>query len=240
MRIPALILCLLVPLFAGCGGGRPSYSQAQLNAIESREVDAGVEAAYSAASGALFDSGYTIRMSDRDAGLLTGTRTQKNTASQVGTAALVTVRNAVWVTLSLMSNSGSGYAERYPNMDSFLTVCLQVEPISDARSRVRVRTFINGEPKTDKDAIDGLWVLMQRQVMMKEPALATGAPTSPSATAAVVPTKPQGVATAPPTVNPPPPAPPPPAPPASSAPPTSPQSPSPLDITGKAPKPPPQ
>ena len=50
------------------------YTQAQLNAFETREVGADLDETFRAASNALFDAGYTISMSDREGGVLTGTR----------------------------------------------------------------------------------------------------------------------------------------------------------------------
>ncbi len=118
-------------------------SQAQLNAIETREVDASINETYNAASGALFDAGYTISMSDRAGGLLTGTKAHDRSSQRL------------WV---------SPYIE-----DTKFAVSIQIREIAPNSCTVRVKTSINGAPKVDKKAIDQLWTLMQRQVLMKEP-----------------------------------------------------------------------
>ena len=66
--VAALVCGVLV---AGCAT-TPKYTQAQLNSIETREVDASMEETFSAATNALFAAGYTIAMSDRPGGIPTG------------------------------------------------------------------------------------------------------------------------------------------------------------------------
>ena len=126
----------------GCNASN-QLSQAQLNAIETREVDANINETYNAASGALFDAGYTIAMSDRQGGLLTGTKAIDRSSDRF------------WV---------SPYIE-----DTKFTVSMQIRETSPKVCTVRIKTSRNGASKVDKKAIDELWVLMQRQVLMKEP-----------------------------------------------------------------------
>jgi hypothetical protein len=129
-------------LFTGCDSSN-QLSQAQLNAIETRDVDASMNETYNAASGALFDAGYTIAMSDRQGGLLTGTRVIDKSKARF------------WI---------SPYIE-----DIRLAISMQIREISPSSCTVRIKTSVNGSPKVDKNAIDQLWTLMQRQVLMKEP-----------------------------------------------------------------------
>ena len=129
-------------LVSGCAM-TPKYSQAQLNAIETREVDASMDETFSAASSALFDAGYTIAMSDRQGGLLTGTRGKDQSAARI------------WI---------SPYIQ-----DTKFAVSIQVREIGPKRTSIRVKTSVNGESKVDKVSIDQIWNLMQRQVLMKEP-----------------------------------------------------------------------
>ncbi|MBN2272478.1 MAG: hypothetical protein JXN61_17835 [Sedimentisphaerales bacterium] len=133
------LLCLSA---TGCST-TPRYSQAQLNAIETREVEANLNETFNAASGALFDAGYTISMSDREAGLLTGTQGESKSAERF------------WI---------SPYIQ-----DTQFAVSIQVREIAEKRSSVRIKTSKNGEPRVNKKAIDAIWILMQRQVLMKEP-----------------------------------------------------------------------
>jgi len=141
------LICLsfsTILLLTGCiAENQLSLSQAQLNAIETREVDASMNETYNAASGALFDAGYTIAMSDRQGGLLTGTKAIDRSADRF------------WY---------SPYIE-----DTKFAVSIQIRETSPKVCTVRIKTSINGAPKVDKKAIDELWLLMQRQVLMKEP-----------------------------------------------------------------------
>lgn len=153
MRVCALgIVVVVLTSFAGCSSGpkASSFTQAQLNAIETREVEAGLDESFAAASGALFDAGYTISMSDRNAGLLTGKKGTDNTAARI------------WV---------SPYIR-----DTDFTISVQLRPLGPQRTAARVKTSVNGEPVVKKEAIDAFWTLMQRQVMMKAPPLEPGAP----------------------------------------------------------------
>ena len=134
--------CSAMLLLTGCNASN-RLSQAQLNAIETREVDASMNETYNAASGALFDAGYTIAMSDRQGGLLTGTKATDKSAARF------------WI---------SPYIE-----DIKFAVSIQIRETTPKICTVRIKTSINGAPKVDKKAIDELWVLMQRQVLMKEP-----------------------------------------------------------------------
>jgi hypothetical protein len=134
---PAAVMSLL--LLAGCAS-EPVYTQAQLNAIETRSVEADFDETFDAASGALFDAGYIIAMSDREGGLITGTQTKQDT----GWAAF-------W-----------GTSPYYRS----LAMSIQIRTERSNRSLVRIKTQINGQTRVDQTAIEKIWVLMQRQVMM--------------------------------------------------------------------------
>ena len=71
LRIHAI--AVLAVLLAGCQADQ-HYSQTELTTLQSREFDASFEATYNAAINALFDTGYIIRSSDRDAGFVAASR----------------------------------------------------------------------------------------------------------------------------------------------------------------------
>jgi hypothetical protein len=156
LRPTRLLACGLLLSTVGCASTQ--LTQAQLNAIETRDVDASMSETFSAASNALFDAGYTIAMSDRQGGLLTGKKSQDKTSERI------------WV---------SPYIK-----DTEFTISMQVREIGPKRCAVRVKTAINGEQQVDQKAVDQIWTLMQRQVLMKEPlsdmAANGGAKSSPS------------------------------------------------------------
>lgn len=129
-------------LLAGCAAA-PVYTQAQLNAIETRVVEAGAAETFDAASGALFDAGYIIAMSDRTGGLLTGTQVIEASGW-----------DQFWGT--------APYAKH-------LAMSVQVRAENDRQSLIRIKTQVNGRTKVDQAAINEIWVLMQRQVLMTAP-----------------------------------------------------------------------
>lgn len=67
----------MAAIVTGCAADK-QYSQTELATLQSREFEASYEATYNAAINALFDAGYTIRSSDRDAGFVAASRTQGN------------------------------------------------------------------------------------------------------------------------------------------------------------------
>ncbi|MHC4548165.1 MAG: hotdog family protein [Planctomycetota bacterium] len=141
----ARALLLLGLAAAGCTTGRPSshYTPAQLAAIETREVNAGFDATFRAAAEALFDAGYTVALSDRKGGLLTGSR---RTQPGEGTVAWSPVFRGDLVHVSVL-----------------------VRQVAPERCTVRLKLSVKGQARVHERMIDRLWVLMQRQVLMKEP-----------------------------------------------------------------------
>ena len=147
-RSACIVLCLLL-LTAGSCATAPKYSQAQLNALETRDVDADLDETFRAASSALFDAGYTLSMSDRRGGVLTGTRAVDRSAARFWWGRHV--------------------------KDKHFTISVMIREEDPARCAVRIKTAINGQQKVDEAAIDQFWNLMQRQVLMHAPlAEATG------------------------------------------------------------------
>src|SRR5688572_26690245 len=148
MRTLSLTLLGVLLAMTGCSFGT-KMTQAQMNALETREVDANFGATFNAASNALFDAGYTISMSDREGGLLSGTKADNKRAERF------------WLNNQSIE-------------DDHFAVSVQIREAGENRCSVRVKTSVNGEPVVNKQAIDQLWVLMQRQVLMKEPSAVVG------------------------------------------------------------------
>lgn len=144
VKITWILMSFLV--ISGCGTPgkkRSSFTQAQLNAIETREIDASLQETFEATVNAVLDAGYTIAMSDKDAGIVTGTRSEDKTAERI------------WISHGIK--------------DVAYVITIKIRPIEERRCTARIITSINGEARVDKDAIDAIWHLMQRQVLMKEP-----------------------------------------------------------------------
>ncbi len=146
MRRAARVLAIAaaaVALSAGGCAATPALTQSQLNAIETRVVEAAFDETFDAASGALFDAGYIIAMSDRTGGLLTGTQVIEASAW-----------DQFW--------GASPYAKH-------LAISVKVWAESARQSLIRIKTQVNGRTKVDQVAINEIWVLMQRQVLMTAP-----------------------------------------------------------------------
>lgn len=146
MNKALVILALTTIAIGGCrtrGIAPSSLSQAQLNAIETRVIDADMDQAFDAAISALFDAGYTISVSDREAGIVTGTREINRQAERI------------WI---------SPYLQ-----DTRFAISVQIRQTNPSRTNARVKLSINGEPRVDKETIDEIWTLMQRQVLMSTP-----------------------------------------------------------------------
>lgn len=136
------VFLLLSVFLAGCQSS-PKYTQAQLNAMETRVVDADLDETFNAVSNALFDAGYTIKMSDRQAGLITGEKAKDMSSARLWWGSYI--------------------------QDIQYAISIHVRETGAKQCSVRIKTAINGEPQVNKEAIDQLWILMQRQVLMKEP-----------------------------------------------------------------------
>jgi hypothetical protein len=78
--MPHIRICTLyvaLCLLPGCASDK-HFSQTELTTLQSREFDASYEATYTAAVNALFDAGYTIGSSDKDAGFVAASRTTRD------------------------------------------------------------------------------------------------------------------------------------------------------------------
>jgi hypothetical protein len=150
MKIFTIVLFSIAGLFVTACATPEHYTQAQLNALETRIVEADFTDSFNAASGALFDDGYIITMSDREGGLITGHQTKQPTAWE-----------QFW-----------GPYPVYASME----MSIQVRESGPQRCFVRVKTATNGATRLDREAIERIWILMQRQVLMIEPPASDEAP----------------------------------------------------------------
>ncbi len=153
-----------VTMLVGCAAP-PPMTQSQMDAAQVRQVEAAPDRAFNAASGALIDAGYQVHVSDGEAGLLTGEKREDPA---------VAANVAVMVVTALLTNAPMDIPPAYH------AVSIQVLPGSEGRSSVRIRPFLNGlacpcdqEDAAGRATVGQIWELMQRQLLMKEPA---GAP----------------------------------------------------------------
>jgi len=159
----SLLLLSLLSITALCGcEATPPMTTTQMDALQVREVEVPADRAFAAASSALFDAGYQIHVSDADAGLLTAERREDPSVAV----------NATLVILTAILTRGGGAQDKPPD---YYAICIEVLPRTSNRSDVRIRPFFNGQVQTAdnpaaRKTVQEIWTLMQRQVLMKEPA----------------------------------------------------------------------
>lgn len=151
MKIRHVVLCVALLPFSGCAflfNSTPPMSQAEIKQLETRTIHASVEAVFTAATEALFDLGYLIKHSERSAGVLLGEK--QHTENE-------------WVAAT----------EHHPGHWNEKTITdnitLLIQPEDKRSTSVRIKTARNGEQRFNKSAIDEVWVLIDRQVLMSTP-----------------------------------------------------------------------
>ncbi|PIR19876.1 MAG: hypothetical protein COV45_07815 [Deltaproteobacteria bacterium CG11_big_fil_rev_8_21_14_0_20_47_16] len=141
---------LMVVMFSSCTWlttNNQQIGQAQLKNFETRTIDAPFDAVYLAATEALFDLGYQIRHSEKASGVIMGEQYYNYTES-------------VYL--------GKGVYDRQDKKKVF-ELTLLIKPEDKKSTNVRIKTSVDGQPKLNKDAIDKVWVYIDRQVMMASP-----------------------------------------------------------------------
>ena len=129
----------------------PKMGQAALKVFETRTVDAPFKEVYSAAVEGLFDLGYTIAHSDKGSGVIVG---EKRVEKQ----------GAGWMRFSDSANKVVRPESDYYNT---LQLTLLIRSIDESSTKIRIKTAVNKEPKLDKEAIDEVWLYIERQVLME-------------------------------------------------------------------------
>lgn len=147
-RIIPILLCFGFVSAWGCGMEGKRMTQSELKYFETRPIDAPFDAVYEAAIEAFFDLGYTMTHSDRGSGVLVGEKRRK--------------KPGAW----LLGDIPKG--ESPENYYDMLQLTILVKNKGKAASKVRIKTAINKEVALDKEAIDEVWVYIERQVLMEE------------------------------------------------------------------------
>lgn len=144
-----ILLCLV--LLPACGwlvSGNQQVGQAELKNFETRSVDATFDDVYAAATEALFDLGYQIRHSEKASGLIVGEQHQNYSET-------------VYL--------GKGIWDKRDKQHVY-EITLLIKPESKKATNVRIKTSLDGQPRLNKDAVDKVWVYIDRQVLMESPA----------------------------------------------------------------------
>lgn len=144
-----LIAACLVGM-TSCGwmtSGGQQVGQAQIKNFETRSIDAAFDDVYAAATEALFDLGYQIKHSEKASGLIVGEQRQNYSET-------VYLGKGIWDTR---------------DKQRVYDITLLIKPEKKKSTNVRIKTSVDGQPRLNKDAIDKVWVYIDRQVLMESP-----------------------------------------------------------------------
>ena len=144
IKVKSVIAISLISFcFMSCATSNLSrYTQSQISAMTMRNVDASQSEAFMAATDAMFDVGFTIEESDREGGILTGSRAKDQTMARI------------WV---------SAYVR-----DTQYKMTVLIRELKPGECSIRLSMSKNGEAFVDEKIIDEFWRLMKRQVLLKE------------------------------------------------------------------------
>jgi hypothetical protein len=156
MRLAAMIAVLVCLGGWGCASSSSHLTKTQLDALQVRQVEASPDRAFAAATNAVIDAGFTVEVTDGDAGLLTAVRREDPSV----------VEHAAILTLTTVLTLG-----HYPSLapSRLYAVGVQVLPRPGGLALVRIRPYGHSDLGTDQREITQLWTLMQRQVLIRDP-----------------------------------------------------------------------
>ena len=161
MRFHVLLLMLIAGVTGCVTNSVSSQDPTQLGTrqIEVRTLDAPQNIAYNAAMQAFFSLGYSINHTDKDSGVITGSRTtgtkeakdSQKTKSILGFVPYVGM--ASWL-----------LPDKEPTAHQ---VTMLLQSVSPNRTQIRFKMQANGEAVWDSIAVDKLWVTTQREAMLE-------------------------------------------------------------------------
>ena len=133
----------------GCATTGITPGQLSLRAIEVRPIDAPYDTAYRAATHAIFALGLTISHTEKDSGIITATRDEKNVGKKIGMVLAFGVLGAMMDT------------------DTHLHLTMFLSPSGDKKTKLRIGLTKDDEIVTDQTIIDRIWVLTQREALIE-------------------------------------------------------------------------
>lgn len=152
MKIVMIFIVPMVIFLSGCiTTGTPPMTQAAIKAFETRTVDAPFEQVYSGAAEGLFDLGYTVVHTDKNTGILVGEKRMKKPGAE-------------WMKISDDMNKVIRSESDYYDI---LQLTLFIQTVDSASTKVRIKTAVNKSPQLNKEAIDEVWLYIERQVLME-------------------------------------------------------------------------
>lgn len=129
--------------------GCAHLTQAEIKALETREMDCSYDMAYRASSHGLFSLGFTISHSDKESGILTGTRHDPNTGAKVVNAILFGV-------IGLAATKARNEA-----------VTFMLTPLEPELTQLRMKVIVNGRAAIDRKFMTRIWQQIEREAMLE-------------------------------------------------------------------------
>lgn len=157
--------------------GCTTLSQAEIKALETRELDLPYDEAYQAAMNGLFSLGFTIEHSDKPSGVVTGKRSDPQTGAKIAAAVAFGV-------LGLLAVGDRNEA-----------VTFKLAELEPRVTQLRMKLIVNGKAVVDRTVMTKVWQQIERESMLEsrpsdrtpstQPGAApsTGAPSGSSAKA---------------------------------------------------------
>ena len=124
-------------------------TQSEIKALETREMDCAYDDAYRAAANGLFSLGFTVSHSDKESGILTGTRTDPNTGAKIAAALAFGV-----IGLAATKDRNEAVTFMLNKLDPELT-------------QLRMKVIINGSPVVDRTFMTRIWQQIEREAMLE-------------------------------------------------------------------------
>jgi hypothetical protein len=129
--------------------GCTQLSQAEIKALETREMDCPFDEAYKAAANGLFALGFTIAHSEKESGILTGTRLDPNTGEKVANTILF---GAIGLAATKDKNEA---------------VTFMLSPLKPNLTQLRMKVIVNGQPLVDRVMMTKIWQQIEREAMLE-------------------------------------------------------------------------
>ena len=142
-----LMLCLPLLVFGSTGCVQPT--QAEIKALETREMDCSFQEAYQASANGLFSLGFAVTHSDKDSGILTGTRHDPNTGGKIAAALAFGI---------------IGLAATQERNEAVTFMLSELEP---KLTQLRIKVVVNGKPVFDRKLMTKIWQQIEREAMLE-------------------------------------------------------------------------
>jgi hypothetical protein len=138
---------LLAASLTGAGCAQPT--QSEIKSLETREMDCSFNEAYSAAANGLFSLGFTVSHSDKESGILTGTRNDPNTGNKIAAALAFGV-------VGLLAVGDRNEA-----------VTFMLSPLEEKLTQLRMKVIVNGSSVFDRQLMTKIWQQIEREAMLE-------------------------------------------------------------------------